>query len=162
MSSSSWKNYEAAWEGNRSQVDGLKTVVIYPGSGCYAGQAKFDWASPELVGHSRDACWSSYQNFLYPVGDDRQGIENRRVCEVLERLGDRLLAEWEIDQWADFGKPDQRDALIEQAVQLGFGLRCLPAVEYKGRYCAPGFAVVLQWAMVLCVNPRRMCKPVRQ
>ena len=70
-----------------------------------------------------DAEWSTYLGYLAPGEEDRQRIENRRVCEALEDGGDALTAPREIDHWAYFADATQRDAFVAAARDLGFALR---------------------------------------
>lgn len=70
-----------------------------------------------------DADWSIYLSYLSPNETERHCIENRRVCESLERHGDALTAEREIDHWAYFESAEARDAFVTAATQLGFALR---------------------------------------
>jgi hypothetical protein len=75
------------------------------------------------TGSREDADWSVYLNFLLPGPVDRQRIENRRVCESLERHGDPLVAEREIDHWSYFPDALAADAYLAEAEALGFHLR---------------------------------------
>jgi len=88
------------------------------------------------LGRREDPSWSSYCTFLYPTEVDRQGIENRRVCEALERNGDELLVAREIDHWAGFSEKNGRDEFVERAVSLGFSVRGISAGEQDGAYWA--------------------------
>ncbi len=67
-----------------------------------------------------DAGWSTYLNFLLPGKVDRQRIENRRVCEALERHGDKLTTEREIDHWSYFQSPEAVDAYLSEVAADGF------------------------------------------
>jgi hypothetical protein len=73
-----------------------------------------------------DAGWSTYLNFLLPGKVDRQKIENRRVCEALERHGDKLVAEREIDHWSYFQSPAAVDAYLAEIEASGFQVRNRP------------------------------------
>ena len=70
-----------------------------------------------------DAGWTTYLNFLLPGKLDRQRIENRRVCEALERHGDKLTAEREIDHWVYFQSQEALDACLAEVAAAGFGVR---------------------------------------
>jgi uncharacterized protein (TIGR01619 family) len=72
-----------------------------------------------------DRGWSTYLSYLYPSGSDRQTIENRRVCDSLERNGDKLLEAREIDHWIHFVDVANRDEFIDRASHLGFSLRAV-------------------------------------
>ncbi len=54
-----------------------------------------------------DPDWEAYFQFLYPSPADWQAIQNRRVVENLEKHGDKLEQEREIDHWAYFPQPIQ-------------------------------------------------------
>jgi hypothetical protein len=70
-----------------------------------------------------DREWRTYFEFLYPSPEDHQRMRNRRVCFNLEKHGDALAEEREIDHWADFPSAAARAAFIERAEALGFRLR---------------------------------------
>jgi len=77
------------------------------------------------AGARPDPEWSTYLGFLAPSEEDRQHIENRRVCEALEENGDTLSAPREIDHWAYFAEPAAREAFVAEATALGFAVRAL-------------------------------------
>ncbi len=81
------------------------------------------------TGSREDATWSTYFNFLLPGELDRQRIENRRVCEALERHGDKLTAEREIDHWCYFQSKEPADAFIAEVLALGFLVRSRPVSD---------------------------------
>lgn len=78
------------------------------------------------TGTREDAEWSTYLRFLLPGEMDRQRIENRRVCQVLERNGDKLTAAREIDHWSYFQSPEAVDAYLEDVTADGFEVRGRP------------------------------------
>ncbi len=75
------------------------------------------------TGSRADPAWSAYLNFLLPGKVDRQRIENRRVCEALERLGDPLQVAREIDHWCWFPSPKAAEAFVADVTTDGFQLR---------------------------------------
>ena len=83
-------------------------------------------------GSRHDPEWETYFGFLYPSEEDRQRIENRRVCDALEKEGDTLSQEREIDHWAYFPTSKARAAFIAGALNLGFQVRTTSDPE-KGR-----------------------------
>lgn len=72
-----------------------------------------------------DPDWQTYLGFLYPDEEQRLGIENWRVCAVLEEEGDPLTEPREIDHWIEFPDAEQRGQFEAKAVELGFQTRCL-------------------------------------
>ena len=81
--------------------------------------------------------WSSYLSYLYPSDADRQTIQNRRVCEALERHGDKLSDAREIDHWAYFADPQSLNAYVAEAQDLGFKVRVVSAPdEMRNNHCA--------------------------
>jgi regulator of RNase E activity RraB len=81
--------------------------------------------------------WSSYLEYLYPSDGDRQRIENRRVCDALERNGDKLTVAREIDHWAYFSSQETLNAYVAEAIQLGFNVReVFPPDANDERHCA--------------------------
>jgi regulator of RNase E activity RraB len=83
-----------------------------------------------------DVQWSTYRSYLYPSEIDRQSIENRRVCDSLERHGDKLQIAREIDHWTYFANVDSRDAFVTEIAKLGFAVRSLSESSGDRRYCA--------------------------
>jgi Family of unknown function (DUF695)/Regulator of ribonuclease activity B len=81
------------------------------------------------TGTREDAGWSTYLNFLLPGDVDRQRIENRRVCQALERHGDKLTVEREIDHWSYFQSPEAVDAYLAEVTIGGFKVRDRPVSE---------------------------------
>lgn len=70
-----------------------------------------------------DADWSTYFSFLTPGEEDRQCMENRKVCRALEEHGDPLIVAREIDHWAYFPRDEDRGAYLQEVMALGFQLR---------------------------------------
>jgi hypothetical protein len=87
-------------------------------------------------GTRSDPEWTTYFNFLYPSAEDRERIENRRTCEVLEKNGDSLDKERPIDHWAYFADSGSRREFIEEAQALGYAVAELIALDHQNRYGA--------------------------
>jgi hypothetical protein len=81
------------------------------------------------TGTREDAEWSTYLNFLLPGEVDRQRIENRRVCQALERHGDKLTVEREIDHWTYFQSPEAVNAYLADVTTDGFQVRDRPVSD---------------------------------
>jgi uncharacterized protein (TIGR01619 family) len=81
------------------------------------------------VGTRLDAEWSTYLNFLSPSPRDRQRIANRRVCQALEKSGDRLTTSREIDHWSYFPSLDSMHAYIEEVQKLKFQVRSTTVLD---------------------------------
>jgi uncharacterized protein (TIGR01619 family) len=75
------------------------------------------------TGSREDPQWTTYRNFLSPSGDDMQRIQNRRVCDQLQKNGDALTATREIDHWAFFPDADSRTTFITRIKTMGFDVR---------------------------------------
>jgi hypothetical protein len=75
------------------------------------------------AGGRADPNWSVYSEFLHPSHEDRQRIENRRVCTQLEKHGDPLTAARAIDHWAYFRTAADAHAFRDEVLQLGFRVR---------------------------------------
>lgn len=67
--------------------------------------------------------WSTYFNFLLPNRIDRQRIQNRRVCEQLEKHGDALQRPRELDHWIYFPTQLALDSFLQEVSKVGFHLR---------------------------------------
>lgn len=76
-----------------------------------------------------DAGWLTYLDFLFPGKVDRQKIENRRVCQVLEQHGDKLTAKREIDHWSYFPSAEAVDAYLAEVSVNGFQVRSRPVSD---------------------------------
>jgi Family of unknown function (DUF695)/Regulator of ribonuclease activity B len=72
------------------------------------------------TGVRHDAEWTSYRNFLYPTPTAVQHIQNRRVCDNLERQGDPLTATRDISHWAYFEDAESRTRFLARTQKLGF------------------------------------------
>jgi len=70
-----------------------------------------------------DPEWRTYFDFLFPGDREMQSIQNRRVCESLQRQGDPLTQAREIDHWAYFPNRDARARFVKAATALGHMLR---------------------------------------
>lgn len=90
-----------------------------------AGFAEYEYDT----GSRHDKDWSSYFGFLYPGDEDMERIHNRRVCESLQKQGDKLAEEREIDHWAYFPDEGARARFIDHIVGLGFTVRELMTHE---------------------------------
>jgi hypothetical protein len=53
-------------------------------------------------GSRPDPEWNSYFDFPLPGNREMQSIQNRRVCDSLQRHGDELTRPRQIDHWAYF------------------------------------------------------------
>jgi len=69
-----------------------------------------------------DAEWNTYFGFLHPSEEDLERIQNRHTCEALERNGDCLTAERQIDHWVYFKSAGNRTAFIEKSASLGYAV----------------------------------------
>jgi hypothetical protein len=72
------------------------------------------------AGGRADPSWSVYREFLYPSAEDRERIENRRVCIQLEKHGDPLIEARDIDHWAYFRTAADAQAFLDDVATLGF------------------------------------------
>lgn len=70
-----------------------------------------------------DAGWTTYTEFLFPGPRDRQRMENRHVCEALEKNGDKLVVAREIDHWSYFPSAEAAQAFIADVTTAGFQVR---------------------------------------
>jgi uncharacterized protein DUF695/regulator of ribonuclease activity B len=74
------------------------------------------------MGVTEDRAWQTYFDFLYPSDADLQRIKNRRVCEQLEKHGDNVGNEREIDHFAYFPSPAARAAFADFVRAEGFAI----------------------------------------
>jgi len=87
-----------------------------------AALASFAVYRPEAGGRA-DPTWSVYREFLMPGDEDRQRIENRRVCAALESHGDPLTVARDIDHWSYFASDVDAQSFADAAEHLGFHVR---------------------------------------
>lgn len=76
-------------------------MVAYP-------KYQFDFGSKE------DKEWGGYFDFLYPLPQQFQSIQNRRVIEQLEKGGDKLTKEREVFHWIYFKSDSDREKFLEK------------------------------------------------
>lgn len=74
-------------------------------------------------GSREDPDWQCYLEFLRPSPVDRQRIENRRICFLLEKKGDPLTQAREIDHTACFPTQEARSAFVQRAAERGYRLK---------------------------------------
>ena len=72
------------------------------------------------IGISEDAQWSHYFDFQYPLPQQFQSIQNRRVLYQLEKNGDKLIKERQVDHWIYFKTPIDKDAFFKKIENDGF------------------------------------------
>lgn len=83
--------------------------------------------------------WATYRSYLYPSKADRQTIDNRRICLLLEENGDRLTTAREIEHWAYFTDDRHRSEFVAQVTKFGFKIVSLtesPSDENTVKYLA--------------------------
>jgi hypothetical protein len=73
-------------------------------------------------GSRPDPDWSTYRTFLYPSGEVMQRIQNRRVCDHLQKKGDSLTEAREINHWAYFPNAGSRAAFVGHVSKSGFAV----------------------------------------
>lgn len=115
---------EASYVG-RCTSDGCRDLYFYTRTGSHweerVGRIMKDFPTYEFeCGTRSDPAWTTYFTFLNPSDEDRERIENRRTCEVLEKKGDELATARPIDHWAYFPNPSLRRAFVEEAQALGY------------------------------------------
>lgn len=64
-------------------------------------------------GAKEDKEWSGYFDFLYPLPEQFQSIQNRRVIEQLEKAGDKLTKEREVFHWIYFKSDGDREKFLK-------------------------------------------------
>lgn len=77
---------------------------------------QFDFGSKE------DKDWGGYFDFLYPLPQQFQSIQNRRVIEQLEKGGDKLTIEREVFHWIYFKSDNDREKFLEKIKNDNFSI----------------------------------------
>lgn len=86
-----------------------EVMVAYP-------KYQFDFGSKE------DKEWGGYFDFLYPLPQQFQSIQNRRVIEQLEKGGDKLTKEREVFHWIYFKSDSDREKFLEKIKNDNFSI----------------------------------------
>ena len=86
-----------------------EVMVAYP-------KYQFDFGSKE------DKEWGGYFDFLYPLPQQFQSIQNRRVIEQLEKGGDNLTKEREVFHWIYFKSESDRENFLEKIKNDNFSI----------------------------------------
>jgi len=86
-----------------------EVMVAYP-------KYQFDFGSKE------DKEWGGYFNFLYPLPQQFQSIQNRRVIDQLEKGGDKLTTEREVFHWIYFKSDSDREKFLEKIKNDNFSI----------------------------------------
>lgn len=69
-----------------------------------------------------DKSWSQYFNFLYPEPEQLQSIQNRKVLDELEKNGDDLSKERQVDHWIYFKTKADRTAFLQSITDENFSV----------------------------------------
>jgi|688.fasta_scaffold510294_1 uncharacterized protein (TIGR01619 family) len=86
-----------------------EVMVAYP-------KYQFDFGSKE------DKEWGGYFDFLYPLPQQFQSIQNRRVIEQLEKGGDKLIKERDVFHWIYFKSESDREKFLEKIKNDNFSI----------------------------------------
>jgi len=86
-----------------------ETMVIFP-------NYQFDYGIKE------DSEWGGYFDFLYPSPPQYQSMQNRLVVEQLEKGGDKLEKERQVDHWIFFKTDSDRETFLDKIKSDGFGI----------------------------------------
>lgn len=70
-------------------------------------------------GSRPDRDWDIYLERLSPADEDLVRLQNRRICDTLQRSGDRLEQARVIEHWAYFPDADTRARFVAMAEALG-------------------------------------------
>lgn len=84
-----------------------ETMAVYP-------NYQYDFDSKE------DKEWQGYFEFLYPLPQQFQSIQNRRVIDNLEKNGDNLTKEREVFHWIYFKSNSDRERFLEKIKNENF------------------------------------------
>jgi uncharacterized protein (TIGR01619 family) len=71
-------------------------------------------------GTKGDEKWSGYFDFLYPLPQQFQSIQNRRVIDNLEKGGDKLTKERPVDHWIYFITEQDKRQFWDRIKNEGF------------------------------------------
>lgn len=86
-----------------------EVMVAYP-------KYQFDFGAKE------DKNWGGYFDFLYPLPQQFQSIQNRRVIDQLQKGGDKLTKEREVFHWIYFKSDSDREKFLEKIKNDNFSV----------------------------------------
>ena len=98
-----------------------EVMVAYP-------KYQFDFGSKE------DKEWDGYFDFLYPLPQQFQSIQNRRVIDQLEKGGDKLTKEREVFHWIYFKSNSDRVKFLEKIKNDNFSIVSKDSDESWGEF----------------------------
>lgn len=98
-----------------------EVMIAYP-------RYEFDFGSKE------DKEWGGYFDFLYPLPQQFQSIQNRRVIEQLEKEGDKLTQEREVFHWIYFKSDSDREKFLEKIKNDNFSIVSKDSDESWGEF----------------------------
>jgi uncharacterized protein (TIGR01619 family) len=109
----------------RLTSDGSRDIYFYLGDTTLADKTisdvmirypkySFDYGTKE------DEKWGGYFEFLYPLPQQFQSIQNRRVIGNLERGGDKLTKERPVDHWIYFKTEQDKRQFWDKIKNDGF------------------------------------------
>lgn len=86
-----------------------EVMVAYP-------KYQFDFGAKE------DKNWGGYFDFLYPLPQQFQSIQNRRVIDQLQKGGDKLTKERDVFHWIYFKSDSDREKFLEKIKNDNFSV----------------------------------------
>jgi len=120
------QRHNAIWVG-RLTTNGKRTFYFYNGDFAFFDNT-FSEAMVAFPNYEYDfdvvddASWNTYFGFLYPLPSQFQSIQNRRVLENLEKNGDPLTKERQVDHWIFFKTAADRNGFLEKIKDEGFDI----------------------------------------
>jgi len=127
------KNEEAVFVG-RSTTDGFRDFFFYTGSSeewenDVAEIMKTFGSYKFRSGIKPDPEWNLYYNYLFPTDMDWELINNRHLCENLEKKGDLLTEAREIEHFIYFNDEKSRTEFEKIVKEMEFSVRSYPSSE---------------------------------
>lgn len=106
----------------RVRTQGSWEIAFYGPLGRLAHVEALGAPGPRRVQVRQDADpgWRYYHELLLPDAERKQWMDDRRLVQILEEQGDRLITPRAVDHWAYFPSAAQRDAFVERVRALGF------------------------------------------
>ena len=94
------------------------------------------------TGHKVDKAWSQYLDLLYPLPEQIQSIQNRKVIEALQERGDNLQKPRPVQHWVYF-KSDAPQEQFRQATEK-LGYRTIRAFQRDDGQSDQPFGLVIE------------------
>jgi hypothetical protein len=82
----------------------------------------------------KDRDWKLYLDFMYPNRRQFESIQNRRVIDILEKKGDKLIKARPVYHWIYFKSDGDRNLFLSKIEHLGFDIIGMDETTSFGKF----------------------------